>query len=152
MDPVSLATSAAALLAPYLLRGADRAVGNVADAASDAAVAKVRQLYQWLQGVLAGKRADRALQRLERDPGNDDYRVAFQVELAEVIESESRTDPAFAVTLERLVEAARMAGGVSLTQATDVGVVAGRDVYQRGRNVAGRDMTMNNPPAPEGSE
>jgi hypothetical protein len=50
MDPVSLATSAAALLAPYLLRGADRAVGNLADSATDATVAKVKQLYQWLQG------------------------------------------------------------------------------------------------------
>ncbi|HKQ02169.1 MAG TPA: hypothetical protein VJ735_17740 [Actinomycetes bacterium] len=152
MDPVSLATSAAALLAPYLLRGADRAVGNLADSATDATVAKVKQLYQWLQGALAGKRADQALSRLERDPANDDYRVAFQVELADVIESESRSDPDFAVTLERLVEEARRAGGMSLTQITDAGAVAGRDVNLRGRNVAGRDMVIGNPPTADGGE
>jgi hypothetical protein len=102
--------------------------------------------------ALAGKRADRALSRLERDPANDDYRVAFQVELADVIESESRTDPEFAVTLERLVEEARRAGGMSLTQITDAGAVAGRDVNLRGRNVAGRDMVVGNPPTADGGE
>jgi len=153
MDPVSLATSAAALLAPYLVRGADRAVGNLADTASDAAVAKVRLLYQWLKGALASRHADRALQRLEGEPENPDYRVAFQVDLAEVIESESRANPQFAVTLERLVEEARRAGGVSLTQVTDAGVVAGRNVYLRGTHVAGRDLVVNKQPkASEGSE
>ena len=149
MDPISLATSAAALLAPYLLRGADRAVGNLADTASDAAVAKVRQLHQWLRGVLTDKHAERALSRLEDDPGNDRNRVAFEAELIDVIEAESRNGRRFAATLERLVDEAKRAGGLAVTQISDAGTVAGRDVNLRGTNVAGRDMVWN-PPATDG--
>jgi hypothetical protein len=150
MDPVSLATSAAALLAPYLL---DRGLGKVADDLTDAARAKVKELYQWLRGALDGRQAGRALERLERDPGNDGYRVAFQVELADLVESESARDPAFAATLERLVADAQRAAGASFGQVRDAGAVAGRDVHQQGRNVAGRDLYVGKDPrATDGGE
>jgi hypothetical protein len=149
MDPVSLATSAAALLAPYLL---DRGIGKVADEVTEAAVAKVRELYRWLRGALAGRPADRALDRLERDPGNDGYLVAFQVELADLVESKSGSDQAFVATLERLVEEAQRAAGVSFSQVHDTGAVAGRDVHLRGGYVAGRDMIIGTPRSTDGGE
>ena len=146
MDPITLATTAAALLAPYLRHVADRALDNVGDSLSDASVAKLGQLYQWLRGKVAGKPAELALNRLEREPENDKYRVVLEVALAEHIESESRTGSGFAETLERLVAEARQAGGPALTQITDAGAVAGRDVHIQGRNVAGRDLTIGTPP------
>jgi hypothetical protein len=150
MDPVSLATSAATLLAPYLLRGLDQAAGGLADSLGDAALDKLRQLHQWLRAKVAGKPAEPALDRLERDPENERYRVAFEVELADLIEAESAARSGFAETLERLVAEARQAAGPAFNQVSDVGIVAGGDVTLRGRYVSGRDMQVRNPPPSDG--
>jgi hypothetical protein len=83
MDPITLAATAAALLAPYLRHVADRALDNLGDTLS-------------------------------------------------------------------LVAEDGQAGGPTLTQITDAGALAGRDVYLQGRNVAGRDLTIGSPPATGG--
>jgi hypothetical protein len=150
MDAVTLATTAAALLAPYLRHVANRALDNVGDTLSEAAVAKLGQLYDWVRAKVTGKPAGLALDRLEREPENDKYRVVLEVALAELIESESRSGPGFAETLERLVAEAGRAAGPDLAQITDAGAVAGRDIHMQGRYVAGRDMAVGNPPVPGG--
>jgi hypothetical protein len=83
MDPITLAATAAALLAPYLRHVTDRALDNVGDTLS-------------------------------------------------------------------LVAEAGQAGGPALTQITDAGAVAGRDVYLQRGNVAGHDLTIGAPPATGG--
>lgn len=147
MDPVSLATSAAALLATYLGRAADRAASDLADTLGEAAVTKLGQLYRWLRTKVTGKpAAEEALQRLEEQPQDDERQIVLKVTLTDLIRSES----GFAETLERLVAEAQQAGGPALTQIVDAGIVAGRDVHLRGRNVAGRDLTIGQPPATDG--
>jgi hypothetical protein len=147
MDPVSLATSAAALLATYLGRAADRAASDLADTLGEAAVTKLGQLYRWLRTKVTGKPAvEEALQRLEEEPQDDERQIVLKVTLTDLIRSES----GFAETLERLVAEAQQAGGPALTQIVDAGIVAGRDVHLRGRNVAGRDLTIGPPPAKDG--
>jgi hypothetical protein len=149
MDPVSLATSAAALLATYLGRAADRAASDLADTLGEAAVTKLGQLYRWLRTKVTGKPAvEEALQRLEEEPQDDERQIVLRVTLTDLIRSESESG--FAETLERLVAEAQQAGGPALTQIVDAGIVAGRDVHLRGRNVAGRDLTIGQPPAKDG--
>jgi hypothetical protein len=147
MDPVSLAAGASALLVTYLGRVGDQAASNLGDALAEAAVARLRQLHDWVKGKVAGRPvAERALQRLEEEPGDERRLVVFEDALVELIES----DPAFADDLHRLVVDAAQASGPTFSNITDAGAIAGRDVNLRGRNVAGRDLTIGPSPAPDG--
>ena len=137
VEPVSLAATAVALLAPYLKRLAERTADDVADAALPA----VKRLYQAVkQKLRPGTGAGQQLERVEQQPGSEAGRQALHTALA----VELARDPGFADELASLVREAEAAGAPSVL-ASDAGVVAGRDVRQEGTYVAGRDMTIGGP-------
>jgi hypothetical protein len=111
-----------------------------AAAVADAAVPAVKRLYQALKDRLRpGTYAGSQLEGVEQRPDSESRQQALRSALAEELEA----DPAFAAEVERLVGEAQAAGGVQLT-VSDAGVVAGRDVHQRGQYVAGRDLSIGN--------
>ena len=145
MDPISLATSAAALLASYLRHGGDQAVETLAGTLGARAAEKLLELSQWLRARIAGKPvAEHALRQLERQPDDPRRQVTLEVALSDLIESETAAGSDFAPTLER------QAGGAKLEGISDAGVVAGRDAYLTGRIVIGRDATFGGPPPVDG--
>lgn len=151
MDPISLATSAAALLASYLRHGGDQAVETLAGTLGARAAEKLLELSQWLRARIAGKPvAEHALRQLERQPDDPRRQVTLEVALSDLIESETAAGSDFAPTLERLVNGALQAGGAKLEGISDAGVVAGRDAYLTGRIVIGRDATFGGPPPVDG--
>jgi hypothetical protein len=136
MEPLSLAAAAVGLLAPYLKQAAGVLADRAGQAIADAALPKVKALYELIRAKLAPGSYQGALldgvQEAPEDPGRQEI---LKAELAKLISH----DPEFAADLERLVAEAQTAGGVQIT-ATDAGVVAGRDVYQwAGGDVVGRD-------------
>jgi hypothetical protein len=136
MEPLSLAAAAVGLLAPYLQQTAGVLADRAGQAIADAALPKVKALYERVRAKLTPGSYQGALldgvQEAPEDPGRQEI---LKAELAKVI----RQDPEFAAELERLVTEAQAAGGVRIT-ATDAGVVAGRDVHQQaGGDVVGRD-------------
>lgn len=138
VEPAGLAATAVALLTPYLQRLAGRVVEHAADAIADEALPAVQRLYDTLRVRLRpGTYAANQLQGVEESPDSDGRQQALRAALVEELED----DPAFAAEIERLVNDTQEAGGVQI-RVTDTGIVAGRDVNQRGRYVAGRDMTV----------
>jgi hypothetical protein len=140
VEPFSLAAAAVALLTPLLQRAVGRFAEQGADALADAAVPTVKRLYQALKDRLRpGTYAGSQLEGVEQRPDSESRQQALRSALAEELEA----DPTFAAEVNRLVGEAQAAGGVQLT-VSDVGVVAGRDVHQRGQYVAGRDLNIGN--------
>jgi hypothetical protein len=138
VEPFSLATAAVALLTPLLQRAGGRVAEQAADALTDAALPAVKRLYQAVKERLRpGTYAGSQLEGVEQRPDSESRQQALRSALAEELEA----DPAFAAEVERLVGEAHAAGGVQLT-VSDAGVVAGRDVHQRGQYVAGRDLNI----------
>jgi hypothetical protein len=145
VEPISLAVAAISLLAPYLERFAGRVAEQTADATADLALPAVRRLYEAVKAKLRpGTYAGAQLQGVVERPDSEGRQQALRTALVEEMES----DPAFAAELERLVAEAQAAVGAQVT-ATNAGVVAGRDVTQRGNFVAGRDMSIGVPPDKE---
>ncbi|HET9610553.1 MAG TPA: hypothetical protein VFP06_13165 [Acidimicrobiales bacterium] len=141
VDPVTLAAAAVAILAPFLRRVTEQTADNVSEAISDAAVPAAKRLYQAVRARLRpGSYAANQLDGVEERPDSESRQQALQAALAEELEA----DPSFAAELEALVTEAQ-AAGVQIT-ARDTGAVAGRDVHQRGRYVAGRDLNIGDPP------
>jgi hypothetical protein len=144
MDPVTLAAAAVGLLAPFLRSIGDTVAGEASETLSDAAVPVVKRLFKALkERLVPGSYSGNQLDGVEEKPDSATRRQALRDALAEEIAA----DPAFAAEVEALVTEADAAGGVQVT-ATDAGVVAGGDVHQRGRYVAGRDMTIGGEPDP----
>ena len=142
VEPVSIATAAVALLAPYLGRLVDRVAQQTTDAIADSALPAVKRLYAAMKAKLRpGTYAGSQLQGLEERPESEGRQQALRTALVE----EMSGDPSFAAELERLVQEAWEAGGVQIS-GTDTGAIAGRDVIQRGQYVAGRDMEIGGPP------
>ncbi|RRR77627.1 hypothetical protein [Streptomyces sp. RP5T] len=138
MDPAALAATAVAVLLPYLHQLAGRVTERTADALSDSGLPKVQQLYQALKERLRpGSYAGNVLEGAEERPDSEGRQQALGAALAEELER----DPDFAADVERLIAQAQEPGGATFS-VTDSGAVAGRDVVQRGRNVAGRDLTI----------
>jgi hypothetical protein len=136
MDPVALAAAAVALLAPYLQQAGGVLADRAGQAIADAALPKVKALYERIRAKLRSHSYQGALldgvQEAPEDPGRQEILTA---ELAKIIGQ----DPQFAAELERLVSEAQAAGGVRIT-ASDAGVVAAGNVYQQaGGDVVGRD-------------
>lgn len=143
MDPAALAATAVAMLLPYLHQLAGRVTERTADALSDSGLPKVQQLYQTLKERLRpGSYAGNVLEGAEVRPDSEGRQQALGAALAE----ELQHDPDFAAEVERLVTQAQESGGATVS-VTDSGAVAGRDLIQRGRNVAGRDLTIGTPGA-----
>jgi hypothetical protein len=141
MDPVSLASAVVALLGPYVAQAAGAAASKTGEVIAEAALPKVRALYERLQARLAPGTYQRALlEGVEAEPDSQGRQEILRTELAKLLAE----DAGFAAELEDLIGQAERAGGVHIA-ATDVGVVAGRDVNLRGQYVAGRDLRMRSP-------
>jgi hypothetical protein len=136
MEPVSLAAAAVGLLAPYLQQTAGVLADRAGQAIADAALPKVKALYERIRGKLRpGSYQEALLEGVREAPEDPGRQEILKAELAKIISQ----DPQFAAELERLVTEARAAGGVRIT-ATDAGVVAAGDVQQwAGGDVVGRD-------------
>ena len=147
MDPLSLAAVAVGLLVPLFRQTADKLAERAGEAIADAALPKLKALYDRVRAKLApGSYQAVLLDGVETEPDDPARQEVLKAELAKLL----RQDRQFAADLERLVgEAeAEAAGGARIT-ATDTGVVAGRDAHLRGQYVAGRDMTVGPPTDPE---
>lgn len=139
MDPVSLAAAAVGLLAPFLQRIGEKTAEEVSQTLSEEAVPALKRLFNGLKNRLRpGSYAGNQLEGVEERPDSAPRQEALRDALVEEFEA----DPAFAAEVESLVKEAEAAGGVRVITATDAGVVAGGDVHQQGRYVAGRDMTI----------
>ncbi|HET6834089.1 MAG TPA: hypothetical protein VFH30_09475 [Acidimicrobiales bacterium] len=140
MDPATLASIAVAALVQYVGR---KAVGLAERAGRDVDQAvdeRLDRLYEAVRGCLApNRRAERALRDLEGNPG--DTRRQGRLELA--IEGVLQDDPVFAAKLTAMLDDLAQRpppGGVSVRDAGPVALHG--DVVIRGRNVAGRDLTI----------
>ncbi|HJW36854.1 MAG TPA: hypothetical protein VJ769_09465, partial [Actinomycetes bacterium] len=83
MDPVTLASAAVALLAPYL----GQAAGGAATRLGQEAVEALHGLYDWVSSRLRRDRtAEQALQKLEANPQDQRTQGAVEFALARVVE------------------------------------------------------------------
>ena len=101
MDIGQIATTAVALLAPYLTKAGEAA----AKKAGEAAWKKVEALYQAIERKFVADKDDDAqktLQHLEDQPKDDGCQAA----LASVLAAKAAADPEFAQDLARLVHGA----------------------------------------------
>jgi hypothetical protein len=137
MDPVAIAASVVPLLATYV---GERAAQHVGDAIGQSAMTSLARIYEYVKAKVTSKSsAQDALRSLEHKPDDGRRRMALEVQLEDLIKS----DPSFGEALQRLAEDARREGGLTLTQIADTGAVAIQgNVYQQGKNVAGRDLTL----------
>jgi hypothetical protein len=97
IDPTLLATTAVAALSPYFLEAAKGAAGK----AGEDAYAGGKKLFEWLKQKLTGD-AQKALERVEADPGNSDKQAALRVGLSEALEADSGLHTELASLLQSL--------------------------------------------------
>lgn len=140
MDPVTLATTAMAIIRPFLGKFADATAAKAADATAGAVGSGALDLYRAVR-----KRMDRdgyhaaILQGAEDQPGSEDRVETLSRTLAAIIGE----DPDFAAAIERLT-----GQGNQNIAVTDSGAVAGRDVNITAVNAAARDLTIGASPLP----
>jgi hypothetical protein len=99
MDIAQIAITAAALLAPYLVKAGEAA----AKKAGETAWEKVESLYQAMRGKFAADEddyAEKTLQRLEEQPTSE----VRQASLADILTEKAEADPTFARELAQLVQ------------------------------------------------
>ncbi|MGI9507675.1 MAG: hypothetical protein ACR2RE_31935 [Geminicoccaceae bacterium] len=111
MDTPALATSAVALLAPYLVKGSEAFAKKV----GDAAFAGVGKLSVLVKEKLTG-RAEEALADLEKDPNSEDNQADLRKQLKKAMEE----DQAFAEEIRALVEDVKAKGGDQVSQIMNV--------------------------------
>ena len=111
MDPVALAGSAVALVAPYLAEGGKELAKKVGGAAGE----RIVQLYDKVKAKLSGGGAE-ALADLEQQPEDADSQAALRVQLKKALEA----DPAFRAELATLVEEIKAKGGDQIIQTANV--------------------------------
>jgi hypothetical protein len=133
MDPLTLATTAASFLAPYLIKAGEKAFETVGEKSADS-------LWQAITAKFTGKpAAEEAVKDLVAKPDDQLIQSTFANQLRKVLEA----DPAFAVELERLLISARHQGGDTVTNtgsgavATKGGVAAGEGGVALKGNVHG---------------
>ena len=142
MDPLSLAAAVVGLLVPLFKQAAGRLAERSGESVADAAIPAVKALFARVRARLApDKYRGALLDGLQAEPNDTERQQILKSELAKLIAQ----DEEFAAELARLVVEAEQAEGVQVT-ATDSGIVAGRDVYQQGQYIAGRDLTIGNMP------
>ncbi|MFF3877429.1 hypothetical protein [Streptomyces sp. NPDC001978] len=133
MDPTLLASGAIAVLVAFLKATADKS----AELASEAALGRLKSLYQAVKVKLARSDVDAGVfERFEADPSSTARQRALEGVLAEAIQEDSE----FAAKVAQLLKDSEP--DVAHIIVTDSGAVAGGDVNQRGRYVAGRDLTV----------
>src|SRR5215210_5004612 len=99
MDPISIATAAAAILAPYLstlaVKAGEKVTENLAGKAGTGASGAVDALYQAIKRKFAADHdtdAEQSLTSLAAKPDSE----ARQATVAEVLADKAQADPAFA--------------------------------------------------------
>ncbi len=114
MDPITIATSAIAILTPYLAK----AGAEVSKKAVGAAWEKVGEIYQAVKDRVAKEKDSypkETLKRFEKEP--EKRKQAMQETLAEVLQK----DPAFASKLLKLLKDADKAGAGAVFNTTIFG-------------------------------
>jgi hypothetical protein len=142
VDPLSLAAAAVGLLVPLFRATADKFAERAGEVIADAALPKVKALYERVRArCVPGSYQGALLDGVEAEPDDPGRQEILKAELAKLLAQDKK----FATDLQHLIDEAEQAGGVRVT-ATDAGAVAGRDVNQRGRYVAGRDLRIGGMP------
>jgi hypothetical protein len=96
MDPISLAATAVAALAPYLAKASEKFAEETGKAVAD----KIGALYQVLKTRFEDKPAAKeTLTDLEANPSDEDSKAALRRQLTKQMTS----DPAFAEDLRKLL-------------------------------------------------
>ncbi len=111
MDPVTLAGSAVALVAPYLVEGGTELAKKLGGEVGE----RIVKLYDRVKAKLVGGGAE-ALADLEKQPKDADSQAALRVQLKKALEA----DPAFRAELEKLVGEIREKGGDRVSQIANV--------------------------------
>lgn len=118
MDPLTLATTVASFLSPYLKKAGEKAAEKIG-AQLPAAAGK---MWNAITTRFTGKpAAEEAVTDLVAKPDDQLYQSTFANQLRKVFE----TEPAFAVELERLLNSAQSEGGDAIVN-TGSGAVATR--------------------------
>lgn len=118
MDPLTIATTAATSLSPYLLKAGEKAVEKVGEKLPDLA----GKMWNAITARFKGKpAAEEAAKDLIARPDDQLNQSAFANQLRKVLEA----DPMFAAELERLLNSAHREGGDTLIN-TGSGAVATR--------------------------
>jgi hypothetical protein len=143
MDPTALATAAVSLIAAFLGRVGEQAADEAAGELGQAAVGKLRRLYEAVKRRVAPDSfAQGALERLEQQPENQRRQGALEDAVAEM----AAADQGFRDELARLLEEVRAAAGDRIEISESGAVAIHGDVRMRGTYVAGRDMTFGDRP------
>jgi len=124
LDPVSLATTAVAMLSPYFLEVGKGAAGKVGEDAYEGG----KKLVSWLRGKLSSNDA-KALDRVAADPSNADKQAALRVSLSETLAA----NPALQNELTTLLQSMpKFAASQDINQVGDGNVgaqAAGQDIH-----------------------
>ena len=138
MEPLSLAAVAVGLLVPYFKQAAGKLAERVGEGIADAALPKVKALYERVRSKLAPDSYQSALLGgVEAEPDDANRQEILKAELGKILADDRK----FAEDVMRLVDEAEKSGAVRIA-ATNSGVVAGRDANLSGRYVAGRDLKI----------
>jgi len=135
MDPLTLATMVVGVLAPYVAKASEELAKQAGGAAWD----QLNTIYDAIKHKLVGDSyAEQTLQRLESEPGSKSRQAALEG----VLEEKIKADPAFAVTLQTLLEQAKDSGAEAITQRVSVSDHARTgDISQIGTVEGGVDMS-----------
>lgn len=141
MDPVTLASTATSLLAPYLVKVGE----TLASEASKKLPDQIGKLWDLIYGRIKDKPASEAAANdLTAQAGDPDNQEAFALQLKRVL----KDDPAFAGEIEKLLDSAQPATGTANTgsgaAASGHGVAAGAGGIAIGGNVGGSVVFGNN--------
>ncbi len=127
MDPLTLATMAVNLVAPYLAKAGEA----MAKQAGEAAWEKMKAIYAAVKDKLTGDAyAEQTLKRLEGNPASENRKAA----LVEILEEKIKDDPTFAEAIQKLLDEANKAGVETITQQVKVsGQARTGDITQIGK-------------------
>lgn len=138
MDPITIATSAIAILTPYLAK----AGAEVSKKAVGAAWEKVADIYKAVKERLAQEKdtyPKETLKRFEKEP--EKRKQAMQETLTEVLEK----DPAFARDLLKMLKQADKAGAGTIFNTNifggEVGEIINIGTVQQGLTINKRNKT-----------
>jgi hypothetical protein len=108
VEPITIATSAVALLAPYL----NKAGGKAAEEIGKEAGGRIVKLYDAVKSQLSGEYAAEALADLETEPQNEDAKASLRQQLRKQLER----DDDLKRILEELLEDIEKTTGQSISQ------------------------------------
>jgi len=141
MDPAVLATSAVALLVPYLTKAGSAMMERIGKDVAGAVSTRVESLYEAIKRRLGGNDyAGQSLKRLEEKPDEEERQAALKGVLKELLVE----DAEFQTAVERMVAEAQGAAGKTGTRilisgsgaaATHGGVAAGQGGQAAGGNI-----------------